>query len=33
MLQANDSNSFYVSGRIHTVLLTDLVPSTTYYYV
>ena len=23
---------FYVSGRIHTVLLKDLEPNTTYYY-
>ena len=26
------SNNFYVSGRIHTVLLSGLKPDTTYYY-
>jgi hypothetical protein len=25
-------HTFYVSGRIHTVLLKDLEPNTTYYY-
>ena len=29
---ANASNSYYTSGSIHTVLLTDLTPDTTYYY-
>ena len=31
--QANLSNSIYVSGRIHTVQLSDLQPNTTYYYM
>lgn len=26
------SNSYYVSGSIHTVLLDNLKPNTTYYY-
>ena len=26
------ADTFYVSGRIHTVLLKDLEPNTTYYY-
>lgn len=26
------SNSFYTSGSIHTVLLSNLTPDTTYYY-
>ncbi|BDA46067.1 Purple acid phosphatase 15 [Coccomyxa sp. Obi] len=29
---ANPENNFYVSPLIHTVLLTDLAPDTTYYY-
>lgn len=29
---ANPDNNYYVSPLIHTVLLTDLAPDTTYYY-
>lgn len=29
---ADPNNSYYVSGLIHTVMLTGLAPNTTYYY-
>ena len=31
-MTVNAANNYYISGSIHTVLLSDLVPDTTYYY-